>query len=298
MTMKTAAVLGASGFLGRSLCEELRTRKVRLFLSSKHGGRVDGQAVDKVDLTRRNALGGWLAGKKIDALFYLSSVMPQEFTDNQFGALAENMAIHENVSRAWCESRCHLIYASSGAVYGSAPAPWRESGRVAPDSFYGLSKLLGEQVFTLAAREHGLPLTALRIKAPYGFKLQNKTVVNIFIERALANTDLELLGRGQRKQDFIYTKDVALAFWQAFSKKKAGIYNISSGTVTTMKQLAQAAVRVTGSRSKIIFNGKTDPQEKLKVKMDIAKAKRELGFRPRYTLERGLREMAALYQRG
>lgn len=290
--MKTAAVLGASGFLGLELCDLLRSHKLKLLLSSRNGGTFENTPIAKVDLTKSGALSQWAGNPKIDVIFYLSSVMPNEFTGREFEAVEQNLKMHEEVCRLWTKHRCHLVYASTGAIYGTAPVPWRENGPVAPDSFYAVSKLIGEQVFQIAAHKEKLPFTALRIKAPYGFKRSNKTVVNIFMERALADQDLELLGRGQRKQDFIYTKDVARAFWLSYSKKRSGVYNVASGKAVTMMQLARAVIQAAGSKSKIIFKDQPDPQETIKVKVDINKARRELGFKPKYSLAQGLKDMA------
>lgn len=294
--MKTVAILGASGFLGQSLCKFLHARKTRFLLSSKNGGCFEGFPITKVDLTRKNALSHWLGNRRVDALFYLSSVMPEDFTQNEFTALNQNIAIHEQVCQFWRKCRCHLIYASSAAVYGNASVPWREAGPVSPESYYALSKLLGEQMFFRVSQQEDIGVTTLRIKAPYGVKDHNKTVVNIFLEKALSGADLELFGHGRRRQDFVYIDDVAKAFWLAFLKKKSGVYNISGGVTVTMRQLAEAVICVTHSKSNIVFNGKADPQEGIKVKVDIEKARRELGFRPGHTLETGLKKMAKIYQ--
>lgn len=289
--MKTIAILGAAGFTGRALCEKLSAQKVKLLLLSRRAGRFKNLPIKAVDLSQPGSLAASLKNKKVDVLFYLSSAMPNDFDKNAASAGRVNDAMHKNVYQCWKEQRFHLIYASSAAVYGQAPHPWEETVKVLPETSYAMSKRKGEEIFLKEFERTDLPLTILRIKAPYGLKTRGKTVVNSFIERALMNQDLELWGTGKRQQDFIYIKDLAQVFWLAYTKKRFGIYNVASGKVTTMKQLAQAVIKATKSKSNIIFNGKADPTEKIPAKMDLKKLRRDLGFRPKFTLAAGLKDM-------
>ena len=122
-------------------------------------------------------------------------------------------------------------------------------------------------------------------------------MVNIFLERSLNDEELLLYGRGTREQDFIYVKDVARAFWQAYQEKKSGIYNIASGTTVTMKDLAELIITLTCSHSKITCSGKEDPQENVKVSIDVSKAQKELGFTPEFSLADGLLDCIHEYQK-
>ncbi len=296
--MKRIAVLGASGFLGKPLCAYLKERKVRLYLCSRRGGHWKGLKIDRVDVREKGALQHWLKGKKVDGVFYLSAVLPNTGSRQDWKLLQDNLAMHHSVLECWIKQRFHLIYASSTAVYGHGPLPWKETSVPKPGDMYALSKLMGEQILTRGSRMEKLPLQVLRIHAPYGIKQDHKTVVNIFMENALKDADLELFGTGQRVQDFIYVQDIAQAFWKACMARHNGVYNIAGGSLITMRQLARAIVRITGSKSKIICNGRPDPQEKFKIRISTAKAVRELKFNSQYTLESGLRGMMALYRGG
>ncbi len=296
--MKTIAVLGAGGFLGRSLCERLSASKNTLVLGSFTQSSYRNIPIDPVDLTQKDALSRWLGDKKIDALFYLSSLMPYQFPGRDWDLLRGNLQMHQNVFDCWAKHKFHLIYASGTTVYAPSAKPWNETSAAMPQSFYTVSKLWGENLFWLGYQNHKLPLSIMRISAPYGHKTRNLTVVNVFFNKAIQNLDLELLGSGRRQQDFIYVKDAAEGMIAAYRKRKFGIFNIAGGKTVTMKQLAQAVIRATGSRSKIVLNGKPDPQEKIKVKVDVRKARQELGFDPKFSLADGLKDMVRVYQRG
>ncbi|HQD27202.1 MAG TPA: NAD(P)-dependent oxidoreductase [Methanoculleus thermophilus] len=293
---KGVAVVGATSFIGRAILSSPLSESENISACSKNGGTIGNVVVDNVDLTDYHELSDWLEMRDVDSLMYLSSVIPCSFLDSTWNLLDQNLTMHRNILRAWKESACHLIYASSCSVYGrDSPLPWRESNMTMPDNLYAISKLFGEILF-YNEYQHGLPLTVLRINAPYGVQNRRKTVVNIFIENALDGADILLHGTGAREQDFIYVRDVAQAFWLAHSQKKSGIYNIASGKTVTMLELAKMIVTLADSGSKIVYSGQEDPQEGLKVSIDISKAHNHLGFYPEYSLMDGLAECIQNYR--
>ncbi len=297
--MKNIAILGATGFIGQAVSRFfLDTRKANLFLASYKGGKFNRQIISSLDLTKDRSLFYWLGEKKIDCIIYLSSMIPDSFSEANSKSYSLNDQMHQQVLKYWKLKRCHLIYASSCSVYGKGTGiPTKENSAPLPGNRYAVSKINGEDLFLKEYSQDLCPLTILRINAPYGYKALRKTVVNIFMENALRGESLRLMGTGRRRQDFIYVDDVALAFWLAFSKKKYGIYNIASGRTVTMRQLAKEIIKTVHSSSEILFTGQPDPQEGYQVKINTWRAKKELNFKPQYNLKKGLRRLADLYRR-
>ena len=295
---KNIVILGATGFIGKAVVRYLKDKSVNLYLASFHGGSLDHTPVQALDLTKKSQLSIWLDKKKIDSLFYLSALIPGPAIEMNSEMYDVNMKMHQEVLSYWLKTRCHLLYASSFAVYRSqSQNPSRESNAVFPTSHYAISKLMGEHLFLMEFLNTGLPLSVLRISAPYGYKEDKKTVVNIFMEQALQGKPLTLMGTGKRTQDFIYVEDVARAFWLANTKKKYGLFNIASGQSVTMKTLAKTIIEITQSVSKIIYTGHPDSQEERKIHISINRAKKELQFFCRYNLEQGLKAMAQDYRK-
>jgi len=288
------AILGANGLIGSAVTALFAQKGADVICCAKEGGPVGDEEVALIDLTKTGALFKWLGKKKVSTVIYLASAVPSSFENLSADLFETNLKMHREVLSYWEKAGCHLIFASSCSIYGSkGPLPWREENAPNPENFYSISKLAGELIFD--ARSADLPLTVLRINAPFGFPAGRKTVVNVFMERALDGANLILHGTGKRVQDFLYVKDVASAFWLAHSEKKCGTFNIASGKTVTMRQLAEMILDCTHSSSKIVKSGKLDPQEKVKVAVDVSRARKELGFRPRYDLAKGLEALAQEY---
>jgi len=288
------AILGANGLIGGAVTALFAEKGADVVCCAKEGAPVGDKEVTLIDLTKTGVLSRWLGKKKVSTIVYLASAVPSSFENLSTDLFEMNLKMHGEVLSYWEKAGCHLIFASSCSVYGhKGPFPWREENAPNPENYYSISKLAGELMFD--ARSAELPLTILRINAPYGFPVGRKTVVNVFMESALDGTDLILYGTGKRVQDLLHVSDVAAAFWLAHSKKKCGAYNIASGKTVTMKRLAEMIVDCTHSSSKIVKSGKPDPQEGVKVAVDVSRARRELGFRPRYDLAKGLEALAEEY---
>ena len=132
----------------------------------------------------------------------------------------------------------------------------------------------------------------LRVNAPYSYKIITKTVLKIFIENAFQNKPIIYSGNGNREQDFTHVDDIAAAVLLCSSNvANSGVYNISSGTPISMKNLANLIKSVLPNCTSTITNsGKADNQENYRAKINISKAKIELNWSPKITLDQGIKE--------
>jgi len=296
--MNGVAIVGATGFVGSEITLKFQKMGVPLYLCSKNGGKIHGIKCDSIDVTKSQAVNDWISEKKLDALIYLSSIIPKSFENADWKLFDDNLKMHKSIFEVWKEKKFHLIYASTCSIYSPiTPIPWSEMTVIMPKNLYSFSKFVGELLFYMEFQTNKLPLTIMRINAPYGVNNRIKTVTNIFMEHASAGEELLLHGKGIREQDFLYVKDVARAFWLAYQKQKLGIYNIASGKTVTMRELAELTISLTCSKSRIVYSGSEDPQEKVKVSIDVSKAQKELGFTPEFSLPDGLLDCICEYQK-
>lgn len=192
-----------------------------------------------------------------------------------------------------------VVFASSGGtVYGEgAPTPTPEGAPKLPASPYGTAKLSSEYYLATFSQLFGLEAVALRYSNVYGPR-QNPHgeagVVAIFGNRLLAAQPITIYGDGEQTRDLVYVEDVAAANLLAAERPLASptsldarAYNIGTGVETSVNRLAELLVEAAGTRSDV-RRAPARAGEILRSALDVHKAERELGWRPRVMLPEGL----------
>ena len=186
-----------------------------------------------------------------------------------------------------------VIYAATGgAVYGDTtvvPTPEEHPSR--PVSPYGISKLAVEHYLTCWDSLYGISGLALRYANVYGPRqnpLGEAGVVAIFARRLLRGEPAIINGDGTQTRDFVYVGDVAGANLRALEQGEVtGALNIGTGVETSVIDLFQRLRAATGGGE--ARHAPPKPGEQQRSALDIALAKRLLGWTPRVTLDEGLR---------
>ena len=188
-----------------------------------------------------------------------------------------------------------VVYASSSSAYGDTPIlPKRETMKPTPLSPYAVTKLAGEVYCKVFSEVYGLRTVSLRYFNVYGPRQdplsQYAAVIPRFISAILKGKRPMIYGDGEQTRDFTYVKDVVEANILAMRKGRKGeVYNIGRGERVTINALAEKICEITGIKVKPehVDPRKGDVRHSL---ADISKAKKDLGYEPRYTLEEGLAE--------
>lgn len=194
----------------------------------------------------------------------------------------------------------HVVFLSSGgAVYGEQetfPAP--ETHRIMPESVYGLSKRVGELYLEFWSRVWGVTSTALRLSNVYGPR-QNPHgeagVVAIFCERLLAGKSITVNGTGKQTRDFVYVEDVAEAVGRAVDTRSLGEFNVGTARETTITELAER-LRDMACPSSTISYAPAKAGEQMRSCIDVAKAKKVLGWAPTMDFATGLANTLEWYK--
>ncbi len=197
------------------------------------------------------------------------------------------ITIAEEAYRAGAEK---IIFASSAAVYGSPEnLPVSEDDRLQPVSPYGVSKKAAEDYLRLISDKYGREFSILRLSNVYGPGQvfgNDSGVVPAFIESFTNNGRANLYGFGKMVRDFVYVKDVARAFFMAFSKE-GGIFNISSGNGTEIREVFELIKRQFRGKDANLLPPRKGEIEKMI--LDSSKAFQKLRWRPRVSLEEGIK---------
>lgn len=188
-----------------------------------------------------------------------------------------------------------IVFASSAAIYGdTAVLPIHEDCKKRPVSFYGESKLTGEHYLNLYYENFGLKYVALRYANVYGERQGDSGeggVISIFLNRLIASQGLTVYGDGKQTRDFIYVKDVAAANVRAlFSPAANRSYNISTMKETSLQELIELLLQISGKRPEVIHDAARNNDIRRSV-LDNQAAGNELQWQPAYTLKEGLCSM-------
>jgi nucleoside-diphosphate-sugar epimerase len=296
--MTRLMVTGATGFIGRSLCRKLSNLGYQISGISKSGGTTNNILIDSVDCIDQEVVNRYCQGKSFNGIIHLAASVPPSFYGEEAKrSLLENVQMTINLLEVFRkQGKGVFIYASSSSVYGYPERlPVLEEKPVQPDGFYPLGKFFGELLCQQYQKEPNLLIAILRISAPYGPGMRKETVIRKFIKKALLSEDLTLYGTGSRSQDFTYIEDITNAIVKAYQTRVTGIFNISTGISTSMRDLAVTILHVLpDSKSKIVYVDEKDPQESYRAAFSFEKARKSFGYQPEFPLARGIEEYAKI----
>ena len=184
-----------------------------------------------------------------------------------------------------------FVYVSTCAVYGEPEyLPVDEVHPVNPISPYAASKLAAEHYCKAFQKDYGLKTVILRPFNVYGPR-QNDGVVAQFLQQVKKGGLPIIYGNGRQTRDFVYVRDAVDAIVLALKHDVAvgKIFNIGTGEATTINELAQLLLRILGLELKPIREEQRmgDVRESC---ADIRRAEKELGYKPRFSLEKALKD--------
>ena len=174
--------------------------------------------------------------------------------------------------------------------------PTDEESRLAPTSFYGITKQVQEQMTLLFARAKGIPAAALRFQNVYGpgQSLQNPYtgILAIFSNQAREGKPLYVFEDGRESRDWVYVEDVAEAVWRCIRDDYRGVeaFNVGSGKTVPVLDVAREVAAHFGGRSEVSVTGQFRDGDIRHNRADMAKAARLLGFKPEWGFREGVRK--------
>jgi UDP-glucose 4-epimerase len=190
-----------------------------------------------------------------------------------------------------------FVQASSASVYGDAQTlPVYEDFAPKPLSPYAVSKLAADNYALIFNQVYGLETVCLRYFNVYGPRQTNNPysgVITIFANDLLSNRPPKIFGDGKQTRDFVFVEDVASANMLALTENNAvgEIFNIASGKATTINKLVQILQKTMGKKNlKPIYEEPRTGDIRYSY-ASIEKARARLGYEPKFSLEKGLKEV-------
>jgi len=244
---------------------------------------------------------------KCDLIYHMAAVVGVEhYVADPYAVLNVNINGTQNVLRLANKHNKKVVFTSTSEVYGRNPkVPWDEDddrvlGSTRIDRWcYSTSKGVGEH-FCHAYRKMGLPVVIVRYFNVYGPRLDKidvGRVLTIFIGQLLRNEPLTVIGDGSQTRCFTYIDDAIKATVAAGVKPEAEgeIFNIGTDVETTIKELAELMIKVSGAKSRVTFVTEEsiygESYEDIQRRVPkVEKMNRILGVRAETSLEEGLRQ--------
>ena len=299
-----ALVTGAAGFIGSHLAEallesgievvgidsltdyyDIRLKQRNLEQLTPHGSfEFLAQSINDADLD-----------ELLDGVDYVFHQAAQAGVRASWGTQFENY-IDSNVraTQKLCEAAKSkplkkFVYASSSSVYGDTDQlPMSEDAAVSPVSPYGVTKLDAENMCLLYSKSDGLPVVCLRYFTVYGPRQRPDMAIHKFLKKAMTGTPVEVYGNGEQTRDFTFVTDIVAANVLAMRYEGGeALFNIGGGSRVSVNHVLDIVGRYASDE----FNVQYKDNEKGDVKhtyADTSRARAELSFQPRTTLEEGI----------
>lgn len=238
--------------------------------------------------------------KGVDYIFHQAAASSTLlFLNDLRGALSTNIDGFLNVLMAAQESGVkRVIYASSATVYGNSAPPLKEHTKPAPGNFYAASKLSGEYLAIAFSKVYGLETVGLRYMGIYGIGEGNKggaaSVVTQFLLRMKRGEKPIIYEDGAQTRDFTYVKDVAqvnLLACECSERLLGEVFNVGTGKQTSFNELIRVINELLGTSITPEYIPVPYAGYQLHQMADITQISQRLGYKPRYNLEEGIREM-------
>jgi UDP-glucose 4-epimerase len=294
-------VTGGAGFIGSHLMRKLQAEGAEaVALDNLSVGRRENLP-EGIDLAEIDVLGEDLnrvvANGNFDAIVHLAGqTMVGASIDDPAHDAEQNILGTIRVLEAARQSGVsRVIFASTAASYGDvteAELPIKEAHKLAPMSFYGLSKVTVEQYLELYHRIFGLDYVVLRFANVYGERQGDGGeggVISIFTKNIAAGQAITIFGDGEQTRDFVYAGDIAAGIWAALhTTTPNAAYNLSTQTETSLRELVNILSNIAGRRIEPKY-GPERPGDIYKSMLSNGRARRGLGWKPVVSLEEGLR---------
>ncbi len=314
--MARSLVTGGAGFIGSHLCEALaargdevvcldnfdpfydpavKRRHLRALLGHPRFRLVEG------DIRDLPLIGRLFAERRFDRVYHLAAkagVRPSLLEPLLYEEVNVRGTLHLLEA---CRQRGvgHFLFASSSSVYGEQQEhPFREDlDADHPVSPYGATKRAAELLGYAYHRLYGIPFTSLRFFTVYGPRQRPEMAIHQFTRLIHEGKPVSLYGDGSSKRDYTYIEDILDGVLKASDRPDGyRIYNLGESRTVGLMDLVRLLEGALGKRAEIRYLP-AQPGDVPVTYADLGRAKAELGYAPKVSIEEGIARFIAWYRK-
>lgn len=297
----TAVVTGGAGFLGSHLCDKLLQEGFRVIcIDNLLTGNInnishifgnDDFLFEKHDVTNYIHISG-----RIDYILHFASpASPIDYLKYPIQTLkVGSLGTHKVLGLAK-EKKARFLLASTSEVYGDPNVHpqsedyWGNVDPIGPRGVYDEAKRFAEAITMAYHRYHGVDTRIARIFNTYGprMRLDDGRALPTFIGQSMRGEDITVFGDGSQTRSFCYVSDLVDGIFKLLMSNETNPFNIGNPDEITIKEFAEEVIRLTSTKSKIVF--RPLPEDDPMVRQpNIEKAKKILNWHPLINRKEGL----------
>lgn len=300
---KTILITGGAGFIGSHLCDLFLDKGYKVIcLDNLITGKLsniskllknkDFRFIKKNVSEHMN-----IKGPIYYVLHFASPASPIDYLKYPIQTLKAGSLGTHNALGAAKAKKAKFLLASTSEVYGDPlvnPQPesyWGNVNPIGPRGVYDEAKRFSEAITMAYHRVHKIDTRIVRIFNTYGERMREEDgrAIPNFISQALNNKPITVYGNGSQTRSFCYVSDLVDGVYRLMLSAVHEPMNIGNPNEMTLLELAKTIIKLTKSRSKIVF--KPLPTDDPKVRHpNIMKAKKILKWQPKIVLDKGLRK--------
>ena len=302
--MEKVLIIGGAGFIGNNLAKNFTDRRYQVFIYDNFSsGRItnlkflSNTRIIQGDILNYRKISSCIKKIQPSAIFHLSAIhyIP-DCNKNPRKTYKINVSGTRNILMAIANFNFKplFVFISSAAVYANSPNALKEISKPRPICIYGKTKLLGEKITKQICAKRQIPFVIIRLFNVYGPNDVIPHVIPRIITQIKSRRKKIELGNLKPKRDFIYVDDVSDALYKILKLKPKGkIYNLGTGKEYSIKNIADRFMKILQNKSLSMVTKKDllRSNERLSLKADTTRIKKELEWRPKIAIDRGIRTL-------
>ena len=291
---KNILIIGGSGFIGSKLVEFYLKKNFKVFSISKNKRNknfVSNHKCFYFDIANKKKCKAFFEKYNFDYIINLVGYVDHSSFFKENNKIIDTHFLG-TINSVYYLKKKYLkkyLYVGSSDEYGLVNSPQRESQREMPISTYSFSKTASMHFLQMISKSENFPSSMVRIFLTYGPNQKLNRFIPQIINGCLGDEKFET-SSGKQIRDFCFIEDVVSAINMVLMSKrsKGKIYNIGSGEPIKVKNVVKMIKSIIGKGKPIYGTFKLRKNENLNLYPDISKIKREIGWKPKFNLYKGL----------